>query len=70
MRKILLTYVKPHVQEDPVAMPLGITYLGGMLQRENVPVELCDERIVNDSDMRAAIDRNDVCGFSAMTPNI
>ncbi|MDG1498440.1 MAG: radical SAM protein [Planctomycetota bacterium] len=70
MRKVLLTYVKPHVQEDPVSMPLGITYLGGMLQRENIPVSLCDERIVNDSEMRKAIDDADVCGFSAMTPNI
>ena len=70
MRKVLLTYVKPHVQEDPVSMPLGITYLGGMLQRENIPVSLCDERIINDSEMRKAIDDADVCGFSAMTPNI
>jgi hypothetical protein len=28
MRKTLLAYVKPHVQEDPLSMILGITYLG------------------------------------------
>jgi len=70
MRKILLTYVKPHVQEDPLAMVLGIAYLGAALEREKIPVELCDERIVNDQYMRDAIDRNDVIGFDALTPNI
>ncbi|MFM7281575.1 MAG: B12-binding domain-containing radical SAM protein, partial [Planctomycetia bacterium] len=70
MRKILLTYVKPHVQEDPLAMVLGIAYLGAALEREKIPVELCDERIVNDKYMRDAIDRNDVIGFDALTPNI
>jgi len=34
MRKTLLTYVKPHVQEDPLSMILGIGYLGAMLERE------------------------------------
>ena len=40
MRKTLLTYVKPHVQEDPLAMVLGIAYLGAALEKEKLPVEL------------------------------
>ena len=70
MRKTLLTYVKPHVQEDPLAMILGIPYLGAALEKEKLPVELCDERIVNDAYMREAIERNDIIGFDALTPNI
>ena len=70
MRKTLITYVKPHVQEDPLAMVLGIGYLGASLEKEQLPVELVDERVVNDQEMRAAIERNDVIGFGALTPNI
>ena len=70
MQKTLLTYVKPHVQEDPLSMILGIGYLGAMLEREQIPVELHDERVGSDADMKAAIERNDVIGFSALTPNI
>src|SRR6185369_12532187 len=70
MRKTLLAYVKPHVQEDPLAMILGIAYLGASLEREKIPVELCDERIVNDQALREAIERNDIIGFDALTPNI
>ncbi|MFT7661834.1 MAG: anaerobic magnesium-protoporphyrin IX monomethyl ester cyclase [Planctomycetota bacterium] len=70
MQKTLLAYVKPHVQEDPVAQLLGLTYLGACLEKENIPIELVDERIVNDQYMREAIDRNDVIGFSSLTPNI
>ena len=33
----LLTYVKPHVQEDPLAQVLGIAYLGAALEQENIP---------------------------------
>jgi hypothetical protein len=70
MRKTLITYVKPHVQEDPLAMILGITYLGACLEKEKLPVELVDERVVNDQYMKQAIERNDVIGFGALTPNI
>lgn len=70
MRKTLITYIKPHVQEDPLAMVLGIAYLGASLEQNGLPVELIDERIVNDQEMRAAIERNDVIGFGALTPNI
>ncbi len=70
MRKTLLTYVKPHVQEDPLSMILGIGYLGAALEREGIPVELCDERIANDQSMKEVIQRNDIIGFSALTPNI
>ena len=38
MRKTLLTYVKPHVQEDPLSMILGIGYLGAMLEQEGLNV--------------------------------
>ena len=67
MQKTLLTYVKPHVQEDPLSMILGIGYLGASLEKEGLPVELCDERVLNDQEMRAAIERNDVIGFGALT---
>ena len=70
MRKILLSYVKPHVQEDPLSMILGVGYLGAMLEREDIPVEIVDERIENDQTMKAAIERNQIIGFSALTPNI
>ena len=70
MRKTLLTYVKPHVQEDPLSMILGIAYMGATLERAGVPIELLDERIGTDRDMKDAIDRNEVIGFSALTPNI
>lgn len=70
MRKTLITYVKPHVQEDPLSMILGISYLGAMFERHDLPVELHDERIGTDQEMRAAIERNDVIGFSPLTPNI
>jgi anaerobic magnesium-protoporphyrin IX monomethyl ester cyclase len=70
MRKTLLTYVKPHVQEDPLSMVLGIPYIGAAMEKAGLPVELCDERIVNDSYMREVIDRNDIIGFGALTPNI
>jgi anaerobic magnesium-protoporphyrin IX monomethyl ester cyclase len=70
MRKTLITYVKPHVQEDPLSMILGIAYLGACLEKEGVPVELVDERVSNDQEMRAAIEKNDVIGFSSLTPNI
>lgn len=70
MRKTLLTYVKPHVQEDPVSMVLGITYLGAAFEKEGLPIELVDERVVNDAYMREAIERNDIIGFGALTPNI
>ncbi len=70
MRSTLISYVKPHVQEDPLAMILGIAYLGASLEKEGLPVELADERILNDQEMKAAIERNDVIGFGALTPNI
>ncbi len=70
MRKSLLTYVKPHVQEDPLSMILGISYIGAMMEQEGLPVELCDERLFGDAHMREVIDRNDIIGFGALTPNI
>ncbi len=70
MRKTLITYVKHHVQEDPLAMVLGIAYLGAMMEKENLPVALADERIMTDAEMRRTIDENDIIGFSALTPNI
>ena len=70
MQKTLLSYVKPHVQEDPLAMILGLAYLGASVEQHGLPVELADERILTDQEMRAAIERNDVIGFGALTPNI
>ena len=50
MRSTLLTYVKPHVQEDPLSMILGIGYLGAMFEREGLPVQCHDERVGSDRD--------------------
>ena len=60
MQKTLLSYVKPHVQEDPLAMILGLAYLGASVEKHGLPVELADERILTDQEMRAAIERNDI----------
>ena len=70
MQKTLISYVKPHVQEDPLAMILGLAYLGASVEKQGLPVELADERILTDQEMRAAIERNDIIGFGALTPNI
>ncbi|MFT5049090.1 MAG: anaerobic magnesium-protoporphyrin IX monomethyl ester cyclase [Chlamydiales bacterium] len=70
MRKTLLTYVKPHVQEDPLSMILGVGYLAAQMERENIPVAIVDERIETDQTMKEAIESNDIIGFSALTPNI
>lgn len=70
MRKTLLAYVKPHVQEDPLAMILGITYLGACMEKAKLPISLIDERVVTDQEMKRAIEDNDVIGFGALTPNI
>jgi radical SAM superfamily enzyme YgiQ (UPF0313 family) len=70
MRKTLIAYVKPHVQEDPLAMVLGVGYLGAAVEKAGLPISLIDERVVNDQEMRAAIEANDVIGFGALTPNI
>ena len=51
MRKTLLTYVKPHVQEDPLSMILGVGYLAAQMERENIPVAIVDERIETDQTM-------------------
>ena len=52
MRKTLLTYIKPHVQEDPLAMILGIAYLGGAMEQHGLPIELADERLLKPDWMR------------------
>jgi len=70
MLRTLITYVKPHVQEDPLSMVLGIGYLGAALERAGLPVALWDERLGTDADMRARIDAADIVGFGALTPNV
>ncbi|MBK9384060.1 MAG: B12-binding domain-containing radical SAM protein [Planctomycetes bacterium] len=70
MADILLTYVKPHVQEDPLAMVLGISYLGAALREAGFDVELIDERVYSEQELRDAIERSRICGFSALTPNV
>ena len=70
MRKTLLTYVKPHVQEDPLSMILGIGYLGAQLEREKIPVALHDERVGTDQEMKEVIAQNDIiapaCGTTKL----
>jgi magnesium-protoporphyrin IX monomethyl ester (oxidative) cyclase len=51
-------------------MILGIGYLGAQLEKEGLPVALCDERVGTDQAMKEAIEQNDIIGFSALTPNI
>jgi radical SAM superfamily enzyme YgiQ (UPF0313 family) len=48
-------------------LPLSIGYLGGVLERHGVGVELCDDAVHSDEEIEAAIARHDVVGISAMT---
>ena len=70
MLRTLITYVKPHVQEDPLSMILGIGYLGAAFEKRGLPIALWDERLGTDVEMRQAIHDCDVVGFSALTPNV
>ena len=54
---------------DDLQMPLGITYLAAVLEREGIPVSLKDDSIQDDAEIEAAIATADVVGLSALTPN-
>jgi radical SAM superfamily enzyme YgiQ (UPF0313 family) len=54
---------------DDLQLPLGIAYLGAILEREKIPVRLKDDSIQDDDEIREAIRWADVVGISALTPN-
>lgn len=69
--KTLLMYVTPPGQDDDyIAMPLGIIYLGAIVREAGLPVECLDERVSTEEEVKAAIARNDIVGFSALTPHV
>ena len=59
---------KPGLDDDFIAQPLGILYLGAILEQEGVPVRCIDERIATPDEIRRAVEEADVVGVSAMTP--
>lgn len=69
--KTLLMYVTPPGQDDDyIAMPLGIIYLGAIVKQAGLPVECLDERVSTEEEVKAAIARNDIIGLSALTPHV
>jgi anaerobic magnesium-protoporphyrin IX monomethyl ester cyclase len=71
MKKTLLMYVTPPGQDDDyIAMPLGIIYLGAIVREAGLPVECLDERVSTEEEVKAAIERNDIIGLSALTPHV
>ena len=68
-KKFLLMYCsKPGLDDDFIAQPLGILYLGAILEQEGVPVRCIDERIAPPERIKEAVEEADVVGVSAMTP--
>ncbi len=69
--KTLLMYVTPPGQDDDyIAMPLGIIYLGAIVKDAGLPIECLDERVATEDEVKAAIARNDIIGLSALTPHV
>lgn len=71
MLKTLLMYVTPPGQDDDyIAMPLGIIYLGAIVKDAGLPIECLDERVSTEEEVKEAIERNDIIGLSALTPHV
>ena len=68
-RKYMFMYSsKPGLDDDYIAQPLGILYLGAILEQAGVPVRCVDERITPREEILQSIREADVVGLSAMTP--
>jgi len=68
-QKYLFFYCSaPEMGVDVISQPLGILYLGAILEELGLPVRCIDERIVERETLEAAIKDADVVGISAMTP--
>ena len=65
---LLMYCSKPGLDDDFIAQPLGILYLGAIFREEGFPVKCMDERIASKEAIEAAIEEADVVGLSAMTP--
>ena len=64
-------YVTPPGQDDDyIAMPLGIIYLGAIVRDAGLEVECLDERVATEDEVKEAIARNDIIGLSALTPHV
>ena len=69
--KTLLMYVTPPGQDDDyIAMPLGIIYLGAIVKEAGLEIECLDERVSTEEEVKEAIARNDIIGLSALTPHV
>jgi radical SAM superfamily enzyme YgiQ (UPF0313 family) len=67
--KFLFIYcTTPGQNEEIIAQPLGILYLGAILEKEGFSVRCMDERIHDRGEIEAAVQEADVVGLSAMTP--
>lgn len=70
-QKFLFMYCSPPgLDDDYIAQPLGILYLGAILENMAVPVKCIDERIATREEIETAFEEADVVGVSAMTPFI
>lgn len=68
-RKFLFVYCSPPGEGmEFVSQPLGILYLGAILEGAGCRVACTDERIFSQEEIHAAIRDADVVGFSVMTP--
>lgn len=68
-QKFLLMYCsQPGMDDDFIAQPLGILYLGAIFREEGFPVKCIDERISTKEKIYEEIEKADVVGISAMTP--
>jgi len=54
---------------DDLQLPLGIAYLGAVLEKEGIPVRLKDDSIQNEEEILESIQWADFVGVSALTPN-
>jgi anaerobic magnesium-protoporphyrin IX monomethyl ester cyclase len=68
-QKFLFFYCSaPEMGVDVISQPLGVLYLGAILEELGIPVKCIDERIVEREVLEAAIREADIVGISTMTP--
>src|SRR3989304_9017983 len=72
MKTLLIFPKRNPLSDDPVPAktpvpPLGICYLGAVLEEANMAVELLDCRIAHKDEIVAAIKHSDIVGISTPT---
>jgi radical SAM superfamily enzyme YgiQ (UPF0313 family) len=58
----------PGLDDEFISQPLGVLYLGAILERAGIPVKCMDERTFSSEEIKAGIAEADVVGISVMTP--